>query len=441
MILPRLALRNVRRNRRRTLLTMAVVVAGYVALAMAGGFMAQTFAGLADGAIRGGIGHLQVLDPRVLEGDEGQSLEFSLADGEGLAEKIRQDPAVAEVLPRIQFMGLLSNGSASVAFLGTGVDPAKEARHMSVEERVRDAARAPGSRGAGGRWLGQDPAVREVVLGTGLARSLGAKVGTSLTLMGTTKDGALNAVDVEVVGLQDLGLKEMNDRFLATSLETAKVLTEAGSARSRLSVVLKRSADLKLALPRIAALCNSIAVSLEQAAKGHIAEGEARRATHRTCVVRPWTELATFYGQVKLLYLAIFGFMGLVLFLVVLLATANTLLMSVMERLREFGTLRAVGLRPGQLLALLQWEGAILGLAGCAVGLVLTLLLRAGLNALHQQMPAPPGTSHGYELNIHLVPWIYLGAFLFLQAVLQLSALAPGLKAARLRITEALRHV
>ena len=56
-------------------------------------------------------------------------------------------------------------------------------------------------------------------------------------------------------------------------------------------------------------------------------------------------------------------------------------------------------------------------------------------------MPAPPGTSHGYELNIHLVPLVYLGAFLGLQAVIQVSALFPGLKAARIRITEALRHV
>lgn len=414
MILARLALRNIRRNRRRTLLTLAVVVAGYVALAMAGGFMAQTFAGLSEGAIRGGLGHLQVLDPRALEGDEGQSLEFALADGEGLAARLRQDPGVAEVLPRIQFMGLLSNGSTSVAFLGTGVDPAREAAHMAVAGRMADGTRASG--GAGSRWLAADPAAREAVLGIGLARSLGARVGSSLTLMATTRDGALNAVDVEVVGLQDLGLKELNDRLLSTSLDTAALLTDAGPARSRLSVVLRRPGELPAALARIAAL-----------APGH--------------AVRPWTELATFYGQVKLLYLAIFGFMGLVLFLVVLLATANTLLMSVLERLREFGTLRAVGLRPGQLLALLQWEGALLGLLGCAGGLALTLALRAGLNALHLQMPAPPGSSHGYELNIHLVPGVYLGAFLFLQAVLQLSALPPGLKAARLRITEALRHV
>lgn len=414
MILLRLALRNVRRNRRRTLLTLAVVAAGYLAMALAGGFMAQTFAGLSEGAIRGGIGHLQVLDPRALEGDEGQSLEFALADGDGLADRLRQDPAVAEVLPRIQFMGLLSNGSGSVAFLGTGVDPRREAEHMAVAERIRDGGRAPG--GAGSRWLAADPAAREAVLGIGLARSLGAKVGSSLTLMGTTRDGALNAVDVEVVGLQDLGLKELNDRFLVTGLGTAQALTDAGPARSRLSVVLKDPSRLREGLARAAAL-----------SPGH--------------VVKPWTELATFYGQVKLLYLAIFGFMGLVLFLVVLLATANTLLMSVMERLREFGTLRAIGIAPGRLVALLQWEGAVLGTAGSAAGLALTLALRAGLNALHLQMPAPPGASHGYELNIHLVPWVYLGAFLFLQAVLQVSALAPGLKAARLRITEALRHV
>jgi len=133
--------------------------------------------------------------------------------------------------------------------------------------------------------------------------------------------------------------------------------------------------------------------------------------------------------------------MGLVLFLVVLLATANTLLMSVMERVREFGVLRAMGLQPGQLLALLQWEGAFLGLMGSALGLTVTLLLRAGLNALHIVMPAPPGTSHGYELDIHFVPAVYAIVALGLQATIQVSALFPGLKAARLRIVEALRHV
>lgn len=414
MILARLALRNLLRQRRRTALTLMVVVAGFLALSLAGGFMAQTFQGLSDGAIRGGLGHLQVMPPEALEGEEAQSLEKALPDGEALAARLRQDPAVAEVLPRIQFMGLLSSGPRSVAFLGTAVDPVLEPKHMACLDSLKDGAKAPG--GAGSRWLSADPAAREVILGAGLARSLGASVGSLLTLMSTTRDGALNAVDVEVAGLQDLGLKELNDRVLTVSLATAGQLLDAGPARSRLSIALKRPQDTATEQLRIQALLPGTSV-------------------------KPWFELASFYRQVKLLYIAIFGFMGLVLFLVVLLATVNTLLMSVMERVREFGVLRAMGLQPGQLLALLQWEGAFLGLLGSALGLAATLLLRAGLNALHLQMPAPPGTSHGYELNIHLVPGVYLAVAMGLQATIQLSALFPGLKAARLRIVEALRHV
>ena len=413
MILARLALRNLLRQRRRTALTLMVVVAGFLALSLAGGFMAQTFQGLSEGAIRGGLGHLQVIPPDALEGDEAQSLEKALPDGEALAARLREDPAVAEVLPRIQFMGLLSSGPRSVAFLGTAVDPVREPRHMACLDSLKDGAKAAG--GAGSRWLSADPSAREVILGTGLARSLGASVGSLLTLMSTTRDGALNAVDVEVAGLQDLGLKELNDRVLTVSLDTAAQLLEAGQARSRLSVVLKRQGDTAAEGARLSALLPGTAV-------------------------RPWFELASFYRQVKLLYFAIFGFMGLVLFLVVLLATANTLLMSVMERVREFGVLRAMGLQPGQLLALLQWEGAFLGIFGSLLGLAATLLLRAGLNALHLQMPAPPGTSHGYELNIHAVPAVYALVALGLQATIQASALFPGLKAARLRIVEALRH-
>ncbi len=414
MILARLALRNLLRQQRRTALTLLVVVAGFLALSLAGGFMAQTFQGLSDGAIRGGLGHLQILPPGALDGDEAQSMEKALPNGEALAATLRRDPAVAEVLPRIQFMGLLSNGPRSVAFLGTAVDPVLEPRHMATTEALKDGAKAPG--GAGSRWLSADPAAREVLLGVGLARAMGATVGSSLTLMSTTRDGALNAVDVEVVGLQDLGLRELNDRFLTVGLGTAAQLLDAGPARSRLSVILKRPGT----------------VEAEQARLQTLLPGAS---------VKPWFELASFYRQVKLLYFAIFGFMGLVLFLVVLLATANTLLMSVMERVREFGVLRAMGLQPRQLLVLLQWEGAFLGLLGSALGLAATLVLRAGLNALHLQMPAPPGTSHGYELNIHLVPAVYLLVALGLQATLQISALFPGLKAARLRIVEALRHI
>ncbi len=411
----RLALRNIQRQKRRTILTLSILASGFMALALAGGFMSQTFQGLADSAIRGGLGHVQVLHEKALTQDEGQSLEFAVSEGEKLASKLRNMEGVADVLPRIQFMGLISSGGQSVVFLGNAVDPTREARFMAVQTQIEDGRKTPG--GEQGRYISPDSQKREVVLGIGLARALGVSVGDSVTLMATTRDAALNGMDLEVAGFQDVGLKELNDRSLSVSLATATELLDAGESRSRLSVFLKDPSRAE-----------AVALSLQS-------------VLPKELKAKPWFELASFYQQVKMLYIAIFGFMGLVLSLVVLLATANTLLMSVMERMRELGTLRALGLKPRQMLALLQWEGAILGLAGSALGLVLTLLLRAGLNALHIQMPAPPGTSHGYELNIHFVPAVYALSFVILQAVIQFSALFPGLKAAKLRITEALRHL
>jgi len=415
VILARLALRSVARNRRRTMLTVLVVAAGFLAMALAGGFMAQTFTALSDAAIRGGLGHMQVMESRALQDQEDQSLQLALPDGEALATKLRALPPVAEVLPRIQFMGLLTNGTRSVAYIGTAVDPAREPAFMAVNDHITDAQALPG--GAGSRWLSSASGTREALLGPGLAKSLGATLGSTLTLMATTKDGALNAVDVNVVGLLDQGVKELNDRALVTSLDTAENLLDAGGARSRLSVVLKDPKQLDAGLTAV---------------RNALGPGEA---------AVPWTDLAAFFKQVRMLYFFIFGFMGLVLFLVVWLATANTLLMSVMERVREFGVLRALGLQPGQLVRLLQWEGAALGCLGGLLGLAAALLLRAAANAARIEMPAPPGSAHGYPLHIEAVPLVYLGTFLFLQLTLQVAALYPGLKAAKLRIVEALRHV
>ena len=135
MILAHLAFRSVLRQRRRSLLTVAVLATGFLALALAGGFAQQTFQGLAEGAIRGGLGHVQILNPAALSGDEAQSLEHGLPEGEALAERLRRDPAVAEALPRIAFMGLLTEGARSVAFLGA-VRATSSMRKMSLWRRT-----------------------------------------------------------------------------------------------------------------------------------------------------------------------------------------------------------------------------------------------------------------------------------------------------------------
>lgn len=403
-----LALRNVTRNRRRSLLTGGVVVLGFAAFALAGGFMAQSLEGLREGTIRSGMGHLQFAHPEAFEGAEDATLEHGLQDADRLERVLKRNPAVLEVLPRIDFLGLLTDGNRSVPFLGVGLDPAPEARTMDHPKVL-----------ASGRWL-VDRGERNVVLGTGLAASLTAEVGDTVTLLATTTDGTLNAVDASVVGLVDIPIKELNDRYVATSLEHASDLLDAGGRVSRLVVVLRKGADARDTLAELEPVLRSEGFDV---------------------VGRTWEELATFYRQVRLLYLGIFGFMGIVLVTVVLLATANTMMMAATERTREIGTLRALGTRPERIQAMFLTEGLMLAVLGCAGGTVLSLVVRAMLNHSGIMLPPPPGATHGMPLHVMVYAEAYAAGALCMCVTLALASYFPARRASRMPIIEALAHV
>jgi putative ABC transport system permease protein len=312
------------------------------------------------------------------------------------------------VLPRIEFLGLLSNGSRSVPYLGVGLDPAEEARVMEAKSLMKE-----------GRWL-SDRREIGVVLGTGLARALNVRVGDSITLFATTPDGVLNALDAPVVGLEDILVKELNDRYLATSLETASRLLNVSGVVSKFVVMLKPGADEE-------AVRDSLQASLRRA-------GTPLEA-------RTWRQLAVFYEQVKLLYIGIFGFMGVVLVIVVLLACANTMTMAATERTREIGTLRAIGTPADRIRKMFIAEGILLALIGSAAGAVFALLVRAALNASQIMLPPPPGAAHGSPIHVAFYGLTYFVGLLVLVATLALASYFPARRASRLSIVEALAHV
>src|ERR1700704_2994640 len=111
-----LAWRNLIRQRRRSFLMISVVGFGFAAFALAGGFIAQTFEALREGTIRS-VGHLQVIDRRAVGKAEEATLEFGIPDSKRARSIAAGDPAVQAVLPRIDFVGLATNGTKSVPFL------------------------------------------------------------------------------------------------------------------------------------------------------------------------------------------------------------------------------------------------------------------------------------------------------------------------------------
>ena len=402
-----LALRNLFRQKRRTILLGMVVAFGFAAFALAGGFIAQTFEALREGTIRS-VGHVQLVDRRALRGNEETTLEYGLRDASRARQIAARNPAVSAVLPRIEFVGLATNGTRSVPFLGIGVDPDPEAAATSVRELVREGQYLAGDGGDG------------VVLGTGLAGALGVRPGDPLTLMATTPDGSLNAVDAVVQGLADVHIKELNDRYLAAGLGLVSRLLQSPETVSKLVVFLRPGTDEHAAAQRLTSALN--------------AQGFPVAARH-------WKELAVFYEQVRLLYIGIFGFVGGVLVIIVILAAAIVMTMAVTERTREIGTLRALGTRPAAVRRLFLAEALAVAAGGCIAGALFALLLRAALNASGLILPPPPGATHGMPLHVRLYPLAYAAGLAAMLLTMGIAAYFPARRASRVPIVDALSHV
>ena len=387
---------------------MGVVVAfGFAAFALAGGFIAQSFEGLREGTIRS-VGQLQAVDRRAAGAAEETTLQFGIPNAARARSLVAADPAVAAVLPRIDFVGLASNGTKSVPYLGVGVDPEPEASATGAREMVVAGSYLSGDGGEG------------VLLGTGLAAALGAKPGDRITLMATTPDGSLNAVDALVKGLVDVRIKELNDRYVASGTGLVSRLLQTEATVSKLVVFLKPRSDEAAAAKRI---------------------GSALTGAGYPVVIRGWRELALFYEQVKLLYVGIFGFVGTVLVVIVILSAAIVMTMAVVERTREIGTVRALGTRPSGVLRMFLAEGVLIALLGCAAGAVFALLVRAGLNAWGFTLPPPPGGTHGDPIHVQIYPLAYAAGLAAMLATMTIASYFPARRASRLSIVEALAHI
>lgn len=408
-----LALRNLARNRRRTFLSLLVVAAGTVALVLTAGFVANSFTGLRDALIHGGLGHLEVATEAALAGGRSaaeRSLRDGLAGWEPLRAAIEATPGVRGAGANIHLMGLLSKGDATASFLGVAVEPDREAR-MEFPVRVRDGENLP----AAAPEEGDD----RVLLALGLAKSLAAAPGDVVTLLAMNADGTLNAVDLVVCGLYTTGVADLDARMAKIHLATAQRLL--GTDRVSDLVVTLDDTESTDALR---------------------ADLEARlRPIDPSVRLVGWRERAPFYDQVAALYSGVFWFLGTIIFVLVVLSASNVLLMSILERVREIGTLLAIGTSRAQVATMIVAEALWIGLIGALAGDVAAFLLIRGLNAAKIQMPPPPGAVSGITLELLVVPEAFAGAVALMLVVLAVASIAPTAKALRLRIVEALGSV
>jgi putative ABC transport system permease protein len=396
------ALQNTLRNRRRSAVTVSIAALGTAAILLAGGFALFTYESLAQAAARD-TGHLVLGTPASFTTDEDVPLQHGLGNVDALRQQLLADPAVRQVLPKVVFSGLISNGDKSTVMMATGVDPDNEF-----------AVKGPFLTVTAGSVLTSDSTEPEVMLGEALARSLKATPGSSLTLLVSTTEGAMNAMDVVVKGTFITGVPEMDKRAVFTSLALAQRLLVTDRVSS-LGVFLDRMESTLPAQARVATL-------------------------HPELTVQNWEQQAVFYQAVKGLYNRIFGALGIIIGVIVVFVVTNAMAMAIIERTREIGTLRALGTLPAQLLRTLGLEGMLLGGVGALVGACLSLGVSVLLYVVPVEMPPPPGRSVGYPLNIAIDPALYLATLLAMVSLTMLASYAVARKTVHMPVVDALAH-
>jgi putative ABC transport system permease protein len=313
---------------------------------------------------------------------------------------------VETVTHRLGFSGLATVGGASVSVSVTGVDPAREEGFSDFETLIDGRALKPGEKNAG-------------VIGEELRKGLQAKVGDWATVMTTSVDGVINAIDFQVVGVIQTGSKEYDSVFVKVPIELAQRALQTQDVE-RVIVLLKNTDQLP-----------ELSKKIELALDG----------LHRPFETRLWSDLAGFYGGVVSLYTGIFNIFTALIGVVVMFSVANTMTMAVMERTSEIGALRAIGAPRAHIVSMFLLEGVGIGLLGAvlgtfaAYGVSALVLLTGGIS-----IPAPPGMSNGYQAFLYLTPSVLQQAFLVTMAASVLSSIYPVMLAARMNIVEALQH-
>ena len=398
-----LARRNVLRQRMRTAMTLAAIVFGVVGLILSGGFVQDIFTQLGEALIHSQSGHLQIGKMGFFTFGSRKPDKYVISNPERIEEVVAARVEARDVMGRLNFTGLLTNGRSDLAVVGEGVEPDREAQ-LGSSSLVT----------AGRQLTGRDP--YGMVIGNGVAQALILKPGDQASLVVTTTDGAMNTLEFDVVGVFQTFSKDYDARAVRIPLTAAQELLDISGANV-LVVSLKRTSDTARVQHQL---------QVELAAKG--------------LEIKRWDELNDFYAKTVELYDRQFGVLRLIILAMVLLSVTNTVNMTVFERTGEFGTMQALGNRRWQVFALIVIENVLLGIAGGLIGVMLGVLLAWGISAIGIPMPPPPNSDVGYTAQIRVIPSLVLTAFGIGLVATVAASILPALRVARRNVVDALRE-
>ena len=409
-----IASRNLLRYRRRSLLTLLLIVIGMLAvllfIAVAGSFKSMMVGQITDSV----LGHTQVHRKGYVASIDNLPLNLNLKPQmlAKVEEALTQNAAIETWSQRVKFGGMFSNFAETTSIRVNGIDPVREAATTPL---------LPGRMVEGDK---QGPLVGrgQIVIPQLLARGMKTKVGDTVVIVATNRDGSVNGKTFVVRGILE-GVTGPGGRDGYIHIDDARELLRMSEAEvSEIAIRLKDFSQL-----------NKVDAQLKQAL-GSLTNKEGKPALE----VHTWADLSPFANLAKMIDLMTL-FIKIMLISIVLVSVMNVMMMAVFERIHEIGTIAAIGTLPSRILSLFLAEGLMLGIAGTVAGTLLSLVAIFGINVWK------PTFDFGQQQNLVMAPTIATGDVLTIAAlvvvVAVIASLQPAWKASRMDPISALRHV
>lgn len=407
----KIAVRNLFRYKRRTLLTASLITIGVVFvlgyIAVAGSFKNMMVAGITDSS----LGHLQVHRRGYMAAVESLPLTMNLKERpiKILEDVLKSQPEVESYSPRLRFGGMFSTFAETTSIRLNGIYPDREFKTVPL---------LPSRVIKGEKHLSRG----EIFVPELLANGMHVEPEDTVVIVTTNEDGSVNGMRFKVSGILESAQGPGGRDGYINFDDAMELLRMPSPEVSEVAIRLKDFSQEPAFTKKLTSLLDK-----ERNAKGM-----------SIFTVDPWEKLTPFYNIARMIDVMSI-FIRIMLIAVVLVSIMNVMIMAVFERVREIGTIAAIGTSPGKILSMFVMEGFSLGAIGVIVGDVIGIVIVIVLNLVGLTFNFGRQTGLILKPTIASVDVVIVSGIVILIAVL--ASLQPALKASRMEPIQALRHV